>query len=82
MFLLLSSSSVGASAADTARCHQSPNRIANGGQRVSELMARRHSSFSSSSSSSLSKQQRKGKEPGPLRKNTASKNEEDLGKVL
>ena len=50
MFLLLSSSSVGASAADTARCHQSPNRIASGGQRVSELMARRHSSFFSSSS--------------------------------
>jgi len=48
MFSLSSSS---ASAADTAaRCHRSPNRIANGGQRVSELMARRHSSFFSSSS--------------------------------
>lgn len=53
MFSLSSSS---ASAADTAaRCHRSPNRIANGGQRVSELMARRHSSFFSSSSLSHTK---------------------------
>ena len=63
MFLLSSSSSVALSAADTkTRCHQSPNRIANGGQRVSELMARRHSSFFSSSSLSAKVKNTKKKE--------------------